>query len=422
MAKKDKRKEKDKKSAPSSANSTPSRPNVARASVTDVVPEIVMDLAQETSNGESPENMEYQHHDEIVNVSLVDERSEGGGSEIMTIDEEKNDLFVVEQSQRTDETTSVEVGVNKDNQIVNQVEQVEVEGDDFPQSVDEKVADPLQEDVVADLVKQKTDIDEIRDAENNEVLSSPGYNQSDDEIQEDVANDNVSKDDPLTEVQNADEIATGDPIPEQARTAISTRLDDLDGLSIATSTSDVDEKNHEDEMAEVMDNEIGNAETMTDIAALPIGSSLDIQEDGDVLESHDVLPSENLLEYALAEEELPIEDNVEDDGWRLYFSTEGYPYYYNEHSGESQWAQVDADGNALPREVGAYSQYETAAGNGAYDYSYDEQYGEEVQEEENGEEEEEDDDDDEDDEVFCVNRCSIYRYVTYVFLAFNFAG
>ncbi len=422
MAKKDKRKEKDKKSAPSSANSTPSRPNVARASVTDVVPEIVMDLAQETSNGESPENMEYQHHDEIVNVSLVDERSEGGGSEIMTIDEEKNGLVVVEQSQRTDETTSVEVGVNKDNQIVNQVEQVEVEGDDFPQSVDEKVADPLQEDVVADLVKQTTDIDEIRDAENNEVLSSPGYNQSDDEIQEDVANDNVSKDDPLTEVQNADEIATGDPIPEQARTAISTRLDDLDGLSIATSTSDVDEKNHEDEMAEVMDNEIGNAETMTDIAALPIGSSLDIQEDGDVLESHDVLPSENLLEYALAEEELPIEDNVEDDGWRLYFSTEGYPYYYNEHSGESQWAQVDADGNALPREVGAYSQYETAAGNGAYDYSYDEQYGEEVQEEENGEEEEEDDDDDEDDEVFCVNRCSIYRYVTCVFLAFNFAG
>lgn len=32
-----------------------------------------------------------------------------------------------------------------------------------------------------------------------------------------------------------------------------------------------------------------------------------------------------------------------EDGWRFYYSPEGYPYFYNEISGESEWAPTDQD-------------------------------------------------------------------------------
>ena len=37
----------------------------------------------------------------------------------------------------------------------------------------------------------------------------------------------------------------------------------------------------------------------------------------------------------------PIIHNEVNDGWTLFYSDEGYPYYYNSHTGESVWADSD---------------------------------------------------------------------------------
>lgn len=34
-----------------------------------------------------------------------------------------------------------------------------------------------------------------------------------------------------------------------------------------------------------------------------------------------------------------LHDAKVNNGWILYYSEEGYPYYYNEATGESEWAQ-----------------------------------------------------------------------------------
>jgi hypothetical protein len=51
------------------------------------------------------------------------------------------------------------------------------------------------------------------------------------------------------------------------------------------------------------------------------------------------------------EKEMPMDSTADAEGWILYYSAEGYPYYYNERDGRSQWAELDEQGLPLPLHV-----------------------------------------------------------------------
>lgn len=61
-------------------------------------------------------------------------------------------------------------------------------------------------------------------------------------------------------------------------------------------------------------------------------------------------------------------DITYNDGWILYYSPEGYPYYYNEQTGDSQWAEYDEPQSQDPGEEGDSS---TPSYSGSHTHSDD---------------------------------------------------
>jgi hypothetical protein len=49
------------------------------------------------------------------------------------------------------------------------------------------------------------------------------------------------------------------------------------------------------------------------------------------------------ISHSAPESSHALETGANFDGWVLYYSPEGYPYYYNEFTGESQWANYDEE-------------------------------------------------------------------------------
>lgn len=78
------------------------------------------------------------------------------------------------------------------------------------------------------------------------------------------------------------------------------------------------------------------------------------------------------------------------DGWILYYTSEGHPYYYNEYTGESQWAEYeDYSQNKDPdEELERYNKYNISDDDdddeyqNNYNHNYN-NYGLEEQEEDN---------------------------------------
>ena len=141
-------------------------------------------------------------------------------------------------------------------------------------------------------------------------------------------------------------------------------------------------------------------------------------------ESVAVLTEDVVLKLALSSEDEPVAEEgwneynasyvaedvpaetpaAEDDGWRFYTSVEGYPYYYNEFTGQSVWAQLDENGQAksLAESIRYVDQqnkkHELEEVEEDEEEDVEEEENEDDEEEEEDEEEDEDGDDEEDDE------------------------